>query len=448
MLRNWVLAAALGASTALALVQPPAHAAGAHEGEQLYPVFTYRTGPYASSGIPQLGGVLDYIRYVNDHGGVNGVKIYPAECETAYTLERGIECYERLKHGLDGAPTAFLQSRSSGLDAALIDKLREDHVSTFGPGGGQAHTFDGRVFPFSFPLVLDYWTEASIVVKYIADQSGGFDKLKGVKIATLYHDSGYGRDTIEPLAILSKKYGFEDIEIPVPHPGDQQQTQWQRIKQSGADWVFLRGWGVMNPVAIKTAARVGFPADHIIGDIWSGSEDDTRPAGAAAKGYLAVSAFPPGTDFPILQTLKKEVLDAGKSDLKDPSKFGTVLYNFGVIEAIIATEALRTGQAKYGHRPLNSDEGQWALEHLDITPERIAELGATGLLSPLKVTWLDHEGGGSAKIQQWDGTKWVARTDWIAGDRALFHDILIEKAEKYAKEKGFAPRTSDASVGG
>ena len=111
-----------------------------------------------------------------------------------------------------------------------------------------------------------------------------------MKLATLYHDSGYGRDTIEPLAILSKKYGFEDIQIPVPHPGEQQQTQWQQIKQANADWVFLRGWGVMNPVAIKTAARVGFPVDHIIGDIWSGSEDDTRPAGAVAKGYLAVSA--------------------------------------------------------------------------------------------------------------------------------------------------------------
>ena len=77
-------------------------------------------------------------------------------------------------------------------------------------------------------------------------------------------DSGYGRDTIEPLAILSKKYGFEDIEIPVPHPGEQQQTQWQQIKQANADWVFLRGWGVMNPVAIKTAARAVYGAGAIV----------------------------------------------------------------------------------------------------------------------------------------------------------------------------------------
>ncbi len=164
----------------------------------------------------------------------------------------------------------------------------------------------------------------------------------------------------------------------------------------------------MSPVAIKTAARVGFPADHIIGDIWTGSEEDVRPAGAAAKGYLAVSVFPPGTEFKISQTLKKEIVDAGKSDLKDPSKFGSVYYNAGLVTAIVYVEALRTGHKKFGNRPLTAAEGQWALEHLDITPQRIDELGATGLLSPLKVTSADHEGSPAAKIQQWDGTAWHA----------------------------------------
>ena len=378
-------------------------------------------------------------------GGVNGVKIYTPECETAYTIERGIECYERFKHEYEGAPTAIFQPRSSGLDDALLDKARQDHVPVFTPGGGQAQAFDGRVFPYSFPLLFDYWSESSIIVNYIASRVGGVDKLKGLKLVTLYHDSGYGRDTIEPLAILSKKFGFVDIQIPVPHPGEQQQTQWQQIKQANADWVFLRGWGVMNPVAIKTAARVGFPVDHIIGDIWSGSEDDTRPAGTVAKGYLSVSVFPPGTSYKVLQELKKNILDVGKSDLRDKSKFGTVYYNVGVIEGIIAVEALRTGQAKFGHRPLNNEEGRWALEHLDLTAARIEQIGATGLVSPLKVMWLDHVGGGSAKIQQWTGTEWKPLTDWLSGDRDLFHDVLEAKAEAYAKEKGITIRSAEGT---
>ncbi len=121
------------------------------------------------------------------------------------------------------------------------------------------------------------------------------------------------------------------------------------------------------------------------------------------NGYLAVSRFPSGADFKINQILKKEVIDAGKGDLKDQSKFGSVYYNAGVVCSILYVEALRTGHKKFGNRPLTPQEGQWALEHLDITPERIEELGATGLLSPLKVTPTDHEGDSSSKIVQWDG---------------------------------------------
>ncbi|PYE31107.1 amino acid/amide ABC transporter substrate-binding protein (HAAT family) [Rhizobium sp. PP-F2F-G38] len=409
-------------------------------GQQLFPLFSYRTGPYAPSGIPQWAGYRDYFNYINEKGGVNGVKIFVQECETAYTLERAFECYERYKNGYAGAPVAVLFTTSSGFDAAISDKARLDKLPIISVAGGRGDAVDGSVFPYQFPLLFDYWTEASIVVEHIANQVGGYDKLKGLKIATLYHDSGYGRETIQPMAILSEKYGFENIQIAVPHPGEQQQAQWQQIKRAGVDWVFFRAWGVMSPVGLKTAARVGFPADRIIGDIWTGSEEDARPAGAAAKNYLAVSVFPSGTDFEITKELKKNVIDAGKGDLKDVSKFGSVYYNAGLVQAIIYTEILRTGQKKFGNRPLTKEEGQWAAEHLDITAERIAELGATGLLSPLKITPQDHEGDPAAKIVQWDGQKWNAVTDWLKGDRPLFRDAIYARAAAYAKEKGIEPR--------
>lgn len=423
-----------------ASILAPAVRAEEGTGQQLFPLFSYRTGPYAPSGIPQWAGYRDYFNYINEHGGVNGVKIFVQECETAYTLERAFECYERYKNGYAGAPVAALFTTSSGFDAAISDKARADQLPIVSVAGGRADAVDGSAFPYQFPLLFDYWTEASIVVEHIAKQVGGYDKLKGLKIATLYHDSGYGRETIQPMSILSKKYGFEDIQIPVPHPGEQQQAQWQQIKQASVDWVFFRAWGVMSPVGLKTAARVGFPADHIIGDIWTGSEEDARPAGVAAKNYLAVSVYPSGTDFKVSQEIKKNIIDQGKGDLKDTSKFGSVYYNAGLVQAILYTEVLRTGQAKFGNRPLTKEEGHWALEHFNLTPERIEELGAAGLISPLRVTPDDHEGDPAAKIVQWDGTKWVAETDWLKGERGLFKDAIYAKAAAYAKEKNLPPR--------
>ena len=53
--------------------------------------------------------------------------------------------------------------------------------------------------------------------------------------------------------------------------------------------MILWGWGVMNPIALKTAAKIGYPRDKIIGVWWAGSEEDVIPAGDAAKGYVAAA---------------------------------------------------------------------------------------------------------------------------------------------------------------
>ena len=134
---------------------------------------------------------------------------------------------------------------------------------------------------------------------------------------TVYHDSAYGRATQPALELLAKKYGFENIQIPVADPGNEQSPQWRRVREIKPDWVFLRTWGVSTVVALKTAQRFGFPADHIIGDVWAGSESDVIPAGDAAKGYRALAPYPGGTGFEIHKRLKQHILDKGKSDLRD-----------------------------------------------------------------------------------------------------------------------------------
>ena len=50
-------------------------------------------------------------------------------------------------------------------------------------------------------------------------REGGLDKLKGKKIANIYHNSAYGKETIPMLEVLAKKYGFEVHTSPVDQPG-------------------------------------------------------------------------------------------------------------------------------------------------------------------------------------------------------------------------------------
>ena len=62
------------------------------------PLFTYRTGAYAGSGIPIANGLSDYLNMLNERdGGIGGVPLIVEECETGYNTKKGVECYEKNK---------------------------------------------------------------------------------------------------------------------------------------------------------------------------------------------------------------------------------------------------------------------------------------------------------------------------------------------------------------
>ncbi|WP_083286609.1 ABC transporter substrate-binding protein [Burkholderia seminalis] len=435
--RKWVgaFAAVLALSPA---VVPQARAAGA----EYFPLQSYRVGPYAAGGSGFFGGFIDYLQLINARdGGVNGVKLVWKECETEYVVEKGVECYERLKNsGPDGAPAAATNPLSVGIAYATLDRSTADRIPLITINHGRTDSTDGSVFPYVFPLQLNPYSEVSAIVNYVGQRSGGLASLKGKKIVVLYHGSPYGRETIPVVDLLAKKYGFIVTQIEVPHPGNEQGSQWLKIHQINPDWVILRGWGVMNPVAIKTAQKVGYPVDHVIGNIWSNSEEDVRPAGDAAKGFISITTHPSGTDYPVLQAINQFVIKPGNGNLKDPARFGTVYYNLGVVNGILNVEAVRVAQRKYGNKPLTGEQVRWGFEHLNLDDARLKQLGALGLVQPLKLSCADHEGGGAVRFQQWDGAKWHVISDWVQADRALLRPIIEKSALAYAKEKGITPR--------
>jgi len=427
------------AALAAALLSGPAAARA--NGDQYFPLQSYRVGPYAAGGTGFFGGFIDYLQLVDARdGGVNGVRLTWSECETEYVVERGVECYERLKKGLNGAPAAAFNPLSVGIAYALIERATADKNPIITINHGRTDSTDGRVFPYVFPLQLNPYSEIAAIVTWIGEREGGAEKLRGKKIVTLYHGSPYGKETIPILDIYSKKYGFQITHLEVPHPGNEQQSQWLEIRRIHPDWVILRGWGVMNPVAIKTAAKTGFPVDHIIGNIWSNAEEDARPAGEVAKGFVAITTHPSGTQFPVVQEIAKWVVQPGKGNLQDPKRFGSVYYNLGVVNGILNVEAVRTAQGRFGHRPLTGEEVRWGFENLDLDDARLKQLGALGLLQRIKLTCEDHEGGGAVKFQQWNGQSWTVISDWVHPDRALLRPIIEASSVKYAKEKGIPIR--------
>jgi branched-chain amino acid transport system substrate-binding protein len=428
-------------AVALAVAAGISGGAWAQAKEQFVPANFYWVGPYAPGGSGFGGGIIDYMAMINARdGGVNGVKLTWDKCETEYNNARGVECYERQKNkGPTGA--TVIHPLSTGITYSLIEKATADKIPVISRGYGRTDAADGRVFPYIFPLITTYWSQATTMVTFMSQKAGGMDKMKGKKIVFLYHDSAYGKEPIPVLTDMAEKYGYQLTTIAVPHPGNEQQAQWLQIRQIQPDWVILWGWGVMNPTAIKTAARTGFSREKMLGVWWSGAEEDVIPAGDAAKGYTAAAFNLPGTHHPVMKDVLKHVYGKGKGEFDDKSRIGSIYHTRGVVAGIITVEAIRTAQANFGKgKPITGEQMRWGIENLNIDAKRLKELGASDLMQPLKVSCKDHEGGGSVKYMQWDGKKWNVVSDWIKSDQALVRPKVEESAAKYAKEKGITPR--------
>ena len=396
----------------------------------VFPSLSYRTGAYASGGIPFADGYADYMTLLNERdGGIGGVMTRILECETGFNTEKGVECYEATK----GEGALVYQPLSTGITYQLIPKVTADGIPLHSMGYGRTSAANGKVFSNIFNYPANYWNGASLVVNHLLELNGG--DIKGKKLTLVYHNSAFGKEPIRTLEELSKKHGFELTTLAVDHPGQEQKSQWLQIRRERPDYVTMWGWGIMNQVAIQEAANIRFPMENFIGVWWSGAEIDVLPAGDAADGYKAITFHSVGDDFPLFDDLKTYVVDRGKA-AGAGDQLGTVVYNRGLYAAMLASEAVRAAQKIHGVSDITPAMMRVGMEALEITEARMVELGMPNFGPSFKVSCENHGGPGTGAIAQWDATskQWSLISDFMATDMSVIQPLIDADSAAFAAE--------------
>ena len=356
--------------------------------EQFIPLLSYRTGQFAPLGIPWADGKQDYLKLVNAKGGINGVKIAFEECETAYDTSRGVECYERLKSKGSGA--SGFDPQSTGITFAVTDKAPIDKVPVVTAGYGLSQSADGRVFEWNFPLLANYWTGADAIIQDILKKEKG--SLKGKKIALVYHDSPYGKEPIPLLQKRAEKEGFELVLLPVTAPGVEQKSTWLQVRQSRPDYVVLWSAGVMTPTAIREAQATGYPREKMYAIWWGGSDHDVKDI-PGAKGYNTVTIHNTAEHDKIHDEIKTQLYDKKLGTAGDAKELGAIAHTRGMMISMLQVEGIRTAQEKFGKgKVMTPEQVRWGLENLNLTQERLNELGFGKILRPIKTSCDNHLG--------------------------------------------------------
>ncbi len=406
--------------------------------EQFVPVLSYRTGPYAPNGTPWANGFVDYLKLVNVKGGINGVKIAYEECETGYDTARSVECYERLK----SKNPSFVQTLSTGATFAVTEKAPGDKIPVVTVGYGRSESSDGAVFKWNFPIAGTYWVAADTILQAISKKEGGWDKLKGKKIALVYHDSPFGKEPIPLMQERSRNHGFELQLLPVTPPGVEQKATWLQVRQSKPDYVVLWGWGVMNSTAIKEAQATGYPREKMYGVWWAGAEPDVKDVADGAKGYNAVTiqhGAEPNSD--IVKFMLTQIHAKGQGT-GPKEEVGQVLYLRGAMSAMIGIEGIRSAQERFGKgKVMSGEQVRWGLENLNLTQAKLDALGFKGVMRPISTSCMDHMGAAWTRIHTWNGKAWEFTSDWMQADEQILKPLVKATADKYAAEKKLTRRT-------
>jgi branched-chain amino acid transport system substrate-binding protein len=145
----------------------------------------------------------------------------------------------------------------------------------------------------------------------------------------------------------------------------------------------------------------------------------------AAKGVLRFEGAAYGRDNPVVKAILDEVVAKGKGN-GPAEKVGSSYYNVGVAGMSVVVEAARIALEKYGE-PLTPEKLRKGMEE-------VKGFNAQGLIPPVTLTSEDHQGGGRGRISQWDGAKWVPKTDWYAAYQDVVWDLVNKSAEDFRKQ--------------
>ncbi|WP_436640654.1 ABC transporter substrate-binding protein [Microbaculum sp. FT89] len=367
-------------------------------------VYTFVSGEYNQ-------GQRDYLTLVNEEGGVDGHRIEAIVRDTGNQPQRGIEAYNRAKE--EGA--VLFDFLSTPVSRALVDSVLQDEVVMITPLHGRGDASDGETFPYIFPMMATYWSQATVLAQYIEDNGG----LEGKKIALVHIDTPFGREPIPVLQDLADEKKFEFQSFAYPSPGNEQSATWTEVRRFRPDFVLVWGAGGGQPVAVREAVRNGIPVENLLSVVWLAETDVANVGSDTMKGIKRFEAVSTGIDNPILQRIQEKVVDKGLG-AGDAKNVGTSYYNIGVATMAVAVEAARLGLEAEG-APLTGAK-------LKAGFEKIANFDAEGLISPITITAQDHQGGGAGRVAQWNGEAWEAVSDW----GAAYQQIVRKEIEQGA----------------
>jgi branched-chain amino acid transport system substrate-binding protein len=338
------------------------------------------TGPASTWGQYHAKGHQDYFKYVNEvKGGIAGQKIDLTVVDSAYKTAEAVK-YVKKFCTQDKMDMLATWSAGSGIMAKpIIQQYKIPNINYSTYQGILKAPVDYAYLPFG-----SYILDSYAVLEYIKAIHKGSE---APKVGLLTYNNAYGKSIHAPSNEYAAKNNVNIVGIEeFPPKAVDLNTELLRLKQKGAEYVFVQCLPSAIIMGLEAADRAGFKGKFF--GTWTSTDPDFFKRGKGLirdRMFMQFAGCLPGDNSAAMKVLEDMYKRYGTVDKFDAS------YWEGVAIAMIMERAFQKAHEQSGE--INSQTINKALETF-----RDEDMG--GIVPNITYTPTDHSASFKARIVQ------------------------------------------------
>ncbi|MEB0133959.1 ABC transporter substrate-binding protein [Actimicrobium sp. CCC2.4] len=284
------------------------------------------TGVFAFAGIGIDAGIKDYLKIVNDAGGVKGRKLRYVPEDTGYKVDASMAAFKKIT---SQNKVSLYYADSTGFSKTVNPELERSGAMLMTGASFGKELNDPKKYPLQFMVGPDYSEMVGILLNYIA-------KAKpGAKVAIVYSDTEFGRDPIEAARTSIKKLGLNLVTEIVTAPGSVDvSSEVIKLRRADPDYTIFHGY-ILAPIPeFVTQAKALGMKTAFMGTFWSMDNSTVMKMGDSADGFMGVMPYRYYYDTdgksPMLEKIRQL-----------HPEYQSTAYTQGFLSAMLMTEAVK-----------------------------------------------------------------------------------------------------------
>ena len=279
MTRRGALGAGLGGAALFSGLTPSL----AQSGEIVIGGSIPLTGPFAFAGVGINDGIADYVKVVNEAGGVAGRKLRYVPEDTGYKVDQSVAVFNKIT---GSNPVNFYYTDSTAFAKTINPELNRKGSILMAGASFASELNDPAKFPNQFIAGPDYSEMIGVLLQYIAKTQ------PGARIALINSDTEFGRDPVASTEAQAAKLGLKIAEkIVTPPTSVDVSTEVLKLRRANPDFTIFHGY-ILAPLPefMGQAKQLGLKT-KFMGTFWSMDNSIWARVGEAADGFMGVMPF-------------------------------------------------------------------------------------------------------------------------------------------------------------